>query len=593
MEINRLARLELEKEEKCRKEVNIVEAAKPIEEPWKTKLHLMNLNEDPLLTGQVRHVLKKGENTVGKYDRDSAPDITIGGVGATKGHCTIILKGSTVKLIPNKDFNVAKVYVNGKLATEAIIVEHNDRILLGLHNFFVLKDPSKPEDASIDWEYANKEVFKDQVKALTSNQEEKLQAKLKEMEEKYETERRQIEESARLKVEEEMRRAEERYCEYEQKVKELQEKGGDDIELKKLEEEMRKMRVERKEGMKVVEEKISEKAERELQRQSKAREQAQFKLQEQKNLEEELAFVIPKINEVNEICMQLGRLDYLYVPSIITDIKGNQVKSRICVKIYPDHEQEFYNQVELSEFTGKYYLIQEKFQNHQYDLEHSDKSLEEESTEDEVKIFGIDIKSDWIPIGLAHIYTDSLANLLSSNNEQTPLLDNKGKTVGELTYSLIPNYLEDNAETNLLLYDSIEQFKGRTLRVAFKLHCARGLPSKLANDLMCRYRWVDEEADEYETEACGHRTINPEFNYEKEHELFVDPYVLEHIWDSALIIGVYGKMSQEDIDQIVKKRPKRTASITQPKQPLSNITNTSSAAEQLDDAEKLKREILE
>eukprot|EP00826_Nyctotherus_ovalis_P039341 TRINITY_DN377_c0_g3_i1.p1 TRINITY_DN377_c0_g3~~TRINITY_DN377_c0_g3_i1.p1 ORF type:complete len:555 (+),score=157.98 TRINITY_DN377_c0_g3_i1:1690-3354(+) len=554
----------------------------------------MNLNEDPLLTGQIKYVLKKGKNTIGKYDRDSVPDVTIGGVGATKNHCTIILKGSTVKLIPNKDFNAAKVYVNGKLVTESTIVEHNDCILFGSHNFFMLKDPSKPEDASIDWEYANKEVFKDQVKALTSNQEKKLQAKLKEMEEKYEIERRQIEESARLKVEQEMKRAEERYFEYKRKVKELQERGGDGIELKKLEEEMKKMRVERKEGMKMVEEEINKEAERELQRQSKAREHAQLKLQEQKELEEELAFIIPKVNEVNEICMQLGRLDYLYVPSIITDVKGNQVKSRICVKIYPDHEQELYNQVELSEFTDKYYLIQEKFQNYQYDLEHNGESREEESTEDEVKIFGIDIKNDWIPIGLAHIYTDSLANLLSSNNEQTPLLNNKGKTVGELAYSLIPKYLDGNTETNLLLYDSIEQFKGRTLKVTFKLHCARGLPSKLANDLMCRYRWIDEEADEYETEATGHHTINPEFKYEKEHELFVDPYVLEHIWDSALIIGVYGKMSQEDIDQIVQRRARQTTSSTQLKLPLSNITNTSNSAEQLDDdAERLKREILE
>jgi len=595
LEVNRLASLELEKEEKSRKEVSEVKAVKQKEEQWKTKLHLMNLNEDPLLTGQIKYILKKGKNTIGKFDKDTPPDIIIGGVGVVKEHCSITLKGNTAKLVPNSNPNIAKVYVNGKLVVEAVGLKHNDRILFGSYNYFVLKNPNEPEDMSIDWEYANKEIFKDQVKALTSGQEEKLQEKIKEMEEKYEAERKIAEENAQKKMEQELKSIEEKYLEYEEKLKEMKERGGDDIELRQLEEEIQKMEAEKSEGMKTIEKNIQKETERELQKQQRMREQAELRLQEQKVLEEDLALVIPKINEVNEICLQLGRLNYLYVPSILTEVKGNQVKSRICVKIYPDHEQDIYNETEISEFLNKYYLIQEKFQDYQYDLENNEVKEEEVNMDEEVKVFGVDIKNDWVHIGLAHIYTDTIGNLLTSNKEQTPVLNNKGKVVGELTYSIIPRHIEDDKEVNLLSYDSIEDFKGRTLRIILKIHYARGLPAKFSNEVVCKYKWIDEEADEYETEVNSNHTINPDFGYEKEHELFVDPYVIEHIWDNALVIVVYGKMAPESIE--VKKKIKASDNQT-----LSNVTNTHKASVEFNgshnsevesnEPDKLRKEIL-
>ncbi len=33
---------------------------------WEAKPHLMNINEDPLLTGQIRHILEEGANKIGK-----------------------------------------------------------------------------------------------------------------------------------------------------------------------------------------------------------------------------------------------------------------------------------------------------------------------------------------------------------------------------------------------------------------------------------------------------------------------------------------------------------------------------------------------
>ncbi len=102
------------------------------------------------------------------------------------------------------------------------------------------------------------------------------------------------------------------------------------------------------------------------------------------------------------------------------------------------------------------------------------------------------------------------------------------------------------------MFDSIDQLEGKTLRVLFKIHCARGLPVKYVNELICRYKWIDEKNEEYQTEVNTTKSINPDFNYEKDHELFVSPYVISHIWEGALAIGVYGKMSQENLNQLLK-----------------------------------------
>eukprot|EP01022_Parablepharisma_sp_SALTPOND_P016704 TRINITY_DN250_c0_g1_i1.p6 TRINITY_DN250_c0_g1~~TRINITY_DN250_c0_g1_i1.p6 ORF type:complete len:390 (-),score=89.51 TRINITY_DN250_c0_g1_i1:1625-2794(-) len=371
------------------------------------------------------------------------PDIVIGGVGVLKNHCTITFDGSALTLAPSADPNAAKIFVNGKLVTEPVELAHSDRILFGAHNYFVVNDPSQPENNSIDWDYANKEVIQDQLKAMTSDQEALLQKKLKEMEEKYEAERKKAEEEAKKKLEEQMKEVEEKRLamekEYEEKMKQVQEKGGSDDEVKKLQEEMEKMKAEAEKSIKATEENLQKQADEEAKRQKKIKEQEEFKLRNQKELEERLAQVIPKINEVNEICLQLGRLNYLYSPTIVTDVQGGQMRSKICVKIFPDHSQSFFNQVDMDEFMDKYYLVQEKFQNYQYDLEHSELGKVEDTTDDDPKIFGIAIKNDWILIGQAHIYTDSIAHLLETLNDQTPLIDNKGNTNGTSSSLQQPN----------------------------------------------------------------------------------------------------------------------------------------------------------
>ena len=51
---------------------------------WEQRPHLMNINEDPLLTGHIRHILEDGVNKIGKQSK-----IKIGGLGITVNHAEL------------------------------------------------------------------------------------------------------------------------------------------------------------------------------------------------------------------------------------------------------------------------------------------------------------------------------------------------------------------------------------------------------------------------------------------------------------------------------------------------------------------------
>ena len=47
-------------------------------------------------------------------------------------------------------------------------------------------------------------------------------------------------------------------------------------------------------------------------------------------------------------------------------------------------------------------------------------------------------------IGSVYVFLDSLSNLLETNNDEAPILNNKGDPCGTLKYSLIPQVVDDN-----------------------------------------------------------------------------------------------------------------------------------------------------
>lgn len=116
-----------------------------------------------------------------------------------------------------------------------------------------------------------------------------------------------------------------------------------------------------------------------------------------------------------------------------------------------------------------------------------------------------------------------------------------------MKYSIIPKLYCEGAEENLIMYDNIENLEGKTLQVQVIIHSARGLPANFVDELMCRYKWIDESAEEFETTAVASRGTSADLNYERLHDLYVSSYVVSHIWDGSLSIGAYGKLSRSGV----------------------------------------------
>ena len=81
------------KNEKMREQLGEQETHKALHKPkWKSRFHLKNLNQDPLLTGTIRHMLENGDNKVGSGGDN---EVEIWGIGVTHDHCKIELDEAT------------------------------------------------------------------------------------------------------------------------------------------------------------------------------------------------------------------------------------------------------------------------------------------------------------------------------------------------------------------------------------------------------------------------------------------------------------------------------------------------------------------
>ena len=67
-------------------------------------------------------------------------------------------------MVPNQDDPVSyQVKVNGERKDEPCILQHGDRILVGSHAYYQFVDPRINASEQVDWEVAMKEANKDQM----------------------------------------------------------------------------------------------------------------------------------------------------------------------------------------------------------------------------------------------------------------------------------------------------------------------------------------------------------------------------------------------------------------------------------------------
>ncbi|XP_043984561.1 kinesin-like protein KIF1A isoform X8 [Gambusia affinis] len=168
--------------------------------PKKTP-HLVNLNEDPLMSECLLYYIKEGITRVGRLDASSRQDIVLSGHFIQDEHCTFTRcagpSGETVVLEPCEG---AETYVNGKRVTEATVLKSGNRIILGKSHVFRFNHPEQARAERertpcaetpaepVDWAFAQRELLEKQGIDMKQEMEQRLQ----ELEDQYRKEREEV-----------------------------------------------------------------------------------------------------------------------------------------------------------------------------------------------------------------------------------------------------------------------------------------------------------------------------------------------------------------------------------------------------------------
>nr|XP_015216693.1 PREDICTED: kinesin-like protein KIF1A isoform X4 [Lepisosteus oculatus] len=166
--------------------------------PKKTP-HLVNLNEDPLMSECLLYYIKDGITRVGREDASSRQDIVLSGHFIKDEHCTFTsttnnLGEVVVILEPCEE---SETYVNGKRVTEPTILRSGNRIIMGKSHVFRFNHPEQARQERertpcaetpaepVDWAFAQRELLEKQGIDMKQEMEQRLQ----ELEDQYRRER--------------------------------------------------------------------------------------------------------------------------------------------------------------------------------------------------------------------------------------------------------------------------------------------------------------------------------------------------------------------------------------------------------------------
>jgi len=121
------------------------------------------------MSGFFKYAFRDGDNTIRKKIGDHEPDIVISGVGISKEQCKIIYNPSTrsATIFPNEeDPKKYRVMVNGEVVDSSLQLEHGDRVLIGLHHYYLYVDPHVDPHTTCEYEVAMKEANRDAMGML-------------------------------------------------------------------------------------------------------------------------------------------------------------------------------------------------------------------------------------------------------------------------------------------------------------------------------------------------------------------------------------------------------------------------------------------
>ncbi|XP_075898420.1 kinesin-like protein KIF1B isoform X4 [Nelusetta ayraudi] len=155
--------------------------------PKKTP-HLVNLNEDPLMSECLLYYIKDGITRVGQADAERRQDIVLSGAHIREEHCIFRSERNAngdvvVLLVPCER---SETYVNGKRVEDAIQLRSGNRIIMGKNHVFRFNHPEqaraereKTPSAEtpvepVDWTFAQRELLEKQGIDMKQEMEKRL-----------------------------------------------------------------------------------------------------------------------------------------------------------------------------------------------------------------------------------------------------------------------------------------------------------------------------------------------------------------------------------------------------------------------------------
>ncbi|KAM6177696.1 kinesin-like protein KIF1A isoform 16-T16 [Rhynchocyon petersi] len=166
--------------------------------PKKTP-HLVNLNEDPLMSECLLYYIKDGTTRVGREDAERRQDIVLSGHFIKEEHCIFRSdsRGGSEAVVTLEPCEGADTYVNGKKVTEPSILRSGNRIIMGKSHVFRFNHPEQARQERertpcaetpaepVDWAFAQRELLEKQGIDMKQEMEQRLQ----ELEDQYRRER--------------------------------------------------------------------------------------------------------------------------------------------------------------------------------------------------------------------------------------------------------------------------------------------------------------------------------------------------------------------------------------------------------------------
>ncbi|XP_034636929.1 kinesin-like protein KIF1A isoform X1 [Trachemys scripta elegans] len=166
--------------------------------PKKTP-HLVNLNEDPLMSECLLYYIKDGITRVGREDAERRQDIVLSGHFIKEEHC--IFRSNTKAggevVVTLEPCEGADTYVNGKKVMEPSVLRSGNRIIMGKSHVFRFNHPEQARQERertpcaetpaepVDWAFAQRELLEKQGIDMKQEMEQRLQ----ELEDQYRKER--------------------------------------------------------------------------------------------------------------------------------------------------------------------------------------------------------------------------------------------------------------------------------------------------------------------------------------------------------------------------------------------------------------------